>query len=370
MGLSFFLCQNCVSRCKCQKNVNLKTMFNNKKTDHQKSIFSYNVYRTNSHQPRNFRTTVTFKSSSLSSSLPKDPEVLYFNDKILKRKTKSQKVECSTQTSKTILQLAQLETEFLYPAQSGPLNLSIREHTPPLMSPDSLADSPRINVSLENCPYSVTHRLSDYTLDGSCTEQDNNYRKRDSLKSKSFTNSYHHPNYIHEPIKKRQVTKPGRIPRRSSKSLDLPDNSFIQRRSSPICYQPQNTFMSPTASSTIKSKMAEIRSANFLIPPMRRGRSTSPKPTTDKRRFEISRKIPYIDQSKSDVSSSTTLVNATRNPELIRLKELDDQNTSKSDLSVKFSDDVLSLVTHAEPSTSGVDTAISLAVNKLREPDW
>ncbi|XP_044262214.1 uncharacterized protein LOC123009763 isoform X1 [Tribolium madens] len=351
-------------------------MLNNTKTDHSKSIFSYNVYRTNNHQARpNLRPPPTFKSSSLSSTLSKDPEILYFNEKILRRKTKNQKViECSTQTSKTILQLAQLETikngtfitpfpHFETPPQDGPLNLSLHV-TPPLMSPDSLAASPR-NVSMLNCPYSVTNRLSDYTLDGSCTEHD--LKKNSEVRSQSFIESYPHPNYIQDPAPKSKIPKP-RFARRSSKSLELPDNSFVRRVSSPFCHA-QNSFMSPTKSSQIKSNMADIKSANFLIPPMRRGRSTSPKPTSGKKWFETSRKIPYIDQSRSDMSSSTTLVNASRNPELVRLEGIE-RDLSKSELSIKISDDVLSLITNAQVSNSSVDTTICMAVNKLREPDW
>ncbi|XP_064214208.1 uncharacterized protein LOC107398750 isoform X2 [Tribolium castaneum] len=355
-------------------------MFNNTKTDHSKSIFS-NVYRTNNHQARpHLRTPLTFKSSSLScTQRPKDPEILYFNEKILRRKTKNTVTECSTQTSKTILQLAQLEIvkngtflspfpHFETPPQDGPLNLSVHHAqivTPPPMSPDSLATTPH-NTSMFNCPYSVTNRLSDYTLDGSCTEHD--LKKNSEIRSQSFVECYSHPNYIQDPAPKSKIPKPRFVQRRSSKSLDLPDNSFVRRVSSPFCHA-QSSFMSPTKSSQIKSNMADIKSANFLIPPMRRGRSTSPKPVSTKKWFETSRKIPYIDQSRSDMSSSTTLINATRNPELVRLEGIE-RDLSKSDLSIKISDDVLSLITNAQVSNSSVDTTICMAVNKLREPDW
>lgn len=350
---------------------------NHPKTEkHQKSIFSYNIYRTNN-----------FKSNSAGSNLWNEPQVLYFNEKALAKKANKQHIEilreCSTQTSKTILQLAKIETGCI--------------------SPDSLTTTPRQrNCSLENYPYSTTlnHRLSDFTLEGSCHEQDclfskknspkkynsidpnqitqgdyhhrralsppqrlappvarnhpesprsyppliktflerNRTRKTENLelftsyrrdwskpgsasRSKSFIENYHHPNYIRDqenlklPKVVPQKTVNFKINRRSSKSLNLPDNSFVRKKSSSICYQAQNTFMCPTASSQIKSKMPEIQSVNHLIPPTRRGRSTSPRASNDTRRFEGSRKIPYIDQSKSDLSSATTIVNTVRNPE-------------------------------------------------------
>ncbi|XP_068911931.1 uncharacterized protein [Tenebrio molitor] len=280
------------------------------------------------------------------------------------------------------------------------------------MTPDSLAESPRDfsnNYSLENCPYSVTDRLSDYTLDGSCHEQDCFFStkkkesqkvldkpltqtflektrsrrhqhsevvtcyKRDDMKSRSYIESFHHPNYIQEPseLRVKKIFSPRQRPtRRSCKSLDLPDNSFSRRKSSSICYSPQNTFMCPTTASQIKSQMGDIQSASYLIPQMRRGRSTSPKPTMDNRWMESSRKIPYIDQSKSDVSSSTTLINAMRHPERLKLKDLDD-DLIRSEGSFKLSDEVMSVfTTNIEPSDSTIDNTISVAVNKLREPDW
>ncbi|RZB40601.1 protein FAM179B-like, partial [Asbolus verrucosus] len=369
----------------------------------QKSIFSYNVYRTNNEQRPSVPTTTNFKSTSASSALWNDPEVLYVNEKVLKRRTRRKGIlrESSTQTSKTILQLAQLEAGY--------------------MSPDSLTASPRDcgNYSMANCPYSVSNRLSDYTLEGSCHEQDclfNTKRrertppkffdkpltqtflernrnkilakrfdaitcyKRESrsdphtMKSRSFVGSYDHPNYIQEPmeVKRRPMGSPKvRFHRKSSKSLDLPDNSFVRRKSSSVCYVPQNTFMCPTAASQIKSKMAEIQGTNSLIPAMRRGRSTSPKPSIDRRRFDISRKIPYIDQSKSDVSSSTTLINTNRIPDRVKLRNLFDEDLLKvDDISLKMSDDRLSLVSNLDPSNSSIDNTICAAVSRLREPDW
>ena len=462
---------------------------------HSKSIFSYNVYRTN-HQQRNHVRPSNLKSSPI---IDPDPEVLYINEKIFQKtpaKCGRQLKECSTQTSKTILQLAhnengphadaQIQTsEIGEPAivdgantgshsrsftltnngsrtkpsltirrMSGNCNLQANctveqskycltscpnvvpvpqnvrqvvpktqdvqiplcinegtlgaqksrsvspmriglqieiigegitsqektEDAPPSptidaaeMTPDSLQQSPRDyynNYSLENCPYSVASRLSNFTLDGSCTEQDcvfNTSKKtngnfgdktltetflektrnrvfelsqepKEEFKSKSSIDDFQHPNYIQGSTEPAEVlhTK-HKATKKSSKSLEIPYNTYVRTRRSMARFG-GCSFMWPTRATQIKSIMGEIQSTNSLIPPIRRGKSTSPKPTADKRRFESSRKIPYIDQSKSDVSSSTTLINATRHPERIPLKDREDVVITKSGRSNRFSD--------------------------------
>lgn len=300
-------------------------MFNNKsvqKSDSiiKKSIFSLSIDKAKKESSQCFSRTCTLQPLSPGSLAKKSKHT-----KILK--------ETETQTSKTIIQLAKIEK---------------RE-----MSPDSLCGD----------SHHVTHSLSKCTLENQCQTQesynlntrltqiflDRNRNKSPLIqcfgKSKSFVDHHHQ-----QPIYNNA----------NLKSIVLSDNTFAARRQN-------STLMQPTTSFQIKSQTEDVQLVKKLIPQVRRGRSTSPKPTSDKHRLKKpSRKIPYIDQCKSEVSSSTTLINIIREPN--RVQEFFNNNLLKTDgnnLELKLSD--LSL---NKSYSSVMDNTICLAINKLRDPDW
>lgn len=85
-----------------------------------------------------------------------------------------------------------------------------------------------------------------------------------------------------------------------------------------------NSFMLPTVSSEQKSKIDEVRTIRKLISPTRRGRSISPNPNRASNKVEVFRpepeRIPYIDQSRSEIFSHKTSPTKERKTLVERIK--------------------------------------------------
>lgn len=300
---------------------------NARKTDntHQKSIHCYNIYE----QRKSHRPTFTFQSLPHCSTA-QESKAINVNSKSPRNKIIHTKIakENSTQTSKTILQLAEREKRNI--------------------SPDSLSGgSPRTTQCCTSDHVIKDSRQAQelYCLNSPLTQLflERNRNKTGLvpcfIKSKSFIN--HQQAY-------------GDV---NFKSAILPDTTFLTKRRN-------STLMQPTTSFRIKSQMEDVQSVSKLIPQVRRGRSTSPKPFSHK--LESSQKIPYIDQCQSEVSSSTTLINTTRHPN--RLQELFKENLLKTN--VNMIELKLSELSLDKSQSSTVENTISLPISRLRDPDW
>ncbi|XP_044761953.1 uncharacterized protein LOC123319159 isoform X2 [Coccinella septempunctata] len=297
----------------------------------KRSIYSNFIYPTDNNDRRIINKTGDFKSSSAGCFLDRTPTFAkQLNEKLeaLKRLQDS-----STQTSKTILQLAKIESECMSPdsLNQSPKNKTTilrntdtqtsleamessegyvscdndkvfelvegRSSQPPPNSANTDADA----VQAENEEVQVTNTI--YFDAGTDTPPDLNHHQATTLIqsmrercSTPFVETYH-PNFVQEADKSCSVT-PSNLSDRMETNGRITNSSSVSStpRSST---KGKVTYMAPTISSENKNAQNVIRQLNQLFTTSKRGRSASPKCKANNKEV---RNIPYVERSLSTAS--------------------------------------------------------------------
>lgn len=288
----------------------------------KRSIYSNFIFPTDNNDKRSSNKTGDFKSSSVGCFL--DRTSLFTKELNEKLTALKESQDSSTQTSKTILQLAEIDSRDISPDslnESPKIRTKILRNTDTQTSLEALGSSEGY-ASCDNDKVFeyVNGRSSEPPPNSANTEGDDIkvetefeatnttffnanaafseiYNQRSSLPIKMrarcstpYVETYH-PNFVQEDDKSCSV--------KSSNLSDCMEANDKNTNSSSVSSSPRSstrgktTYMAPTISSENKNAQNVIKQLNKLFTKPKRGRSTSPKE---------SKHVPYMERSVSTVS--------------------------------------------------------------------
>ncbi|XP_022904449.1 uncharacterized protein [Onthophagus taurus] len=283
------------------------------------------------------------------------------NDMLYKNFKLEEIRDSSTQTSKTIIELARFETKNI-----SPDSLSSQTYQDDDDDDDNDLDDETYETEYTNDEFkkfnAINYRVEPLELNLTETETSKNPSLIETFLRKPKNNSKY-------------------TPKQFIKSHSFVENSKFMiknsERSTTINSDGDKSFMMPTLSSQNKNLLPEVKKTSNLLSPIRRGRSSSP----IKPKGKI--KIPYIDQSESDISCRNERNNLNARVPLIKRqnnnKTIDTPNPPKT-----FSKDMLridemslilvptennSMICFDDTNTS-FETTINTSITKLQDTEW